>query len=68
MALYKISTNQELVLIKESPFKLEKEIQTLTEINLQQTFNLSFVKSEFALNKFSLELILWHLTLKLQVL
>ena len=55
MALYKISTNQELVLIKESPFKLEKEIQTLTEINLQQTFNLSFVKSEFALNKFRID-------------
>lgn len=53
MALYKIE--KKLEYIKESPFKLEKEIQELTEQNLKMIFNLDFVKSEFSLNKFRID-------------
>ncbi len=42
--------NSKLDRIKQKTFKLEKEIQKLTEENLQIIFNLQFVKSEFALN------------------
>ena len=40
----------ELVLIKEAPFKLEKEIQKLVENNLGKLLNLEFVKSEFSIS------------------
>lgn len=50
MALYKIE--KKLEYIKEKPFRLEKEIQELTENNLKTIFGLEFVKSEFALNNF----------------
>jgi len=53
MALFKIK--QQLEYIKEKPFKLEKEIQDLTEQNLKTVFGLEFVKSEFALNKFRID-------------
>lgn len=53
MALYKIK--QQLEYIKEKPFKLEKEIQKLTEQNLQTIFGLDFVKSEFSLNNFRID-------------
>jgi hypothetical protein len=44
-----------LELIKENPFKLEKEIQALTEQNLKLMFGLDFVKSEFSLNNFRID-------------
>ncbi len=47
--------NKELNLIKEKPFKLEKEIQDLTETNLNKIFALEFVKSEFSLNNFRID-------------
>lgn len=53
MALFKIGRNLES--IKENPFKLEKEIQNLTEQNLETIFELDFVKSEFALNNFRID-------------
>lgn len=53
MALYKIK--QRLEYIKEKPFKLEKEIQDITEQNLKTVFGLDFVKSEFALNNFRID-------------
>lgn len=53
MALYKIG--KQLEYIKEKPFKLEKEIQDLTEKNLESIFGLKFVKSEFALNNFRID-------------
>jgi len=53
MALFKIS--KKLELIKEKPFKLEKDIQKLTENNLYNIFGLEFVKSEFALNNFRID-------------
>lgn len=53
MALFKIGTKLEY--INENPFKLEKEIQDLTEKNLKLIFGLDFVKSEFALNNFRID-------------
>jgi len=53
MALYQI--NKILEYIKEKPFKLEKEIQELTEQNLKTVLGLEFVKSEFALNNFRID-------------
>ena len=54
MAHFEIE-NFSLSLIKEYPFKLEKDIQNLTENNLIKIFDLEFVKSEFALNKFRID-------------
>jgi len=53
MALYRIA--KKLEYIKEKPFRLEKEIQELTENNLKTIFGLEFVKSEFALNNFRID-------------
>ncbi len=53
MALFKIE--KKLESIKEKPFRLEKEIQDLTENNLKTILGLEFVKSEFALNNFRID-------------
>jgi predicted transport protein len=53
MALFSI--NKKLEYIKEKPFKLEKEIQELTEENLKTILGLDFVKSEFSLNNFRID-------------
>ncbi|RRO11537.1 DUF5655 domain-containing protein [Flavobacteriaceae bacterium 14752] len=55
MALFKIENNERLDNIKEQPFKLEKDIQSLTEKNLKLIFGLDFVKSEFSLNNFRID-------------
>ena len=55
MALFIIENNERLENIKEQPFKLEKDIQSLTEINLKSIFGLDFVKSEFSLNNFRID-------------
>jgi len=55
MALFKIENNDILEQIKELPFKLEKEIQELTEKNLKIIFGLEFVRSEFGLNNFRID-------------
>jgi len=44
MALYHF-TNQKLSIIKEDYFKLEKDIQAVTEKNLEYVFGLKFIKS-----------------------
>jgi predicted transport protein len=49
MAIFKNSSNK-LSRIKQLSFKLEKEIQDLTEKNLRDIFGLEIVKSEFSLN------------------
>jgi len=41
--------NKELNVLKEIPFKLEKEIQTLFEDNLKNTTDLKLIKSEFTI-------------------
>lgn len=48
MPLYKV-THRELNPIKETPFKLERDIQDLVETNLGELFGLQFVRSEFSL-------------------
>jgi len=53
MALFKIADKLEV--IKKKPFILEKEIQSLTEDNLQCVLHLEFVKSEFAINNFRID-------------
>lgn len=55
MAGFKIDEKNRLQLIKEIGFKLEKEIQKLTEENLSTIFGLDLVKSEFAINKFRID-------------
>lgn len=55
MALFNIDTKDRLEQIKELPFKLEKEIQTLTEQNLTIIFGLDFVRSEFSIGNFRLD-------------
>lgn len=53
MPLYHIK--EQLNLINENPFKLEKDLQTLTENSLEKIFGLQLVKSEFALQKFRID-------------
>lgn len=48
MNLYKIYSN-DISTVKEKPFKLEKEIQSLFENNLNELMNLQLVKSEFSI-------------------
>ncbi len=45
MPLFKV-TGKILASIKEAPFKFEKELQALTEANLEALFGLEFVSSE----------------------
>ncbi len=49
MDLYKLNKTK-LSEVKHIPFKLEKDIQSLVENNLQLLFGLEFVKTEFQLN------------------
>lgn len=49
MALFH-SQNNKLDQVKEKPFVLEKEVQKLTEQNLENIFGLEFVASEFSLH------------------
>lgn len=55
VALFKIQKNETLEVVKEKKFKLEKEIQQLTEQNLSIVFGLEFVRSEFSLNNFRID-------------
>lgn len=55
MALYSIDNNGQLDQIRELDFKLEKEIQKLTEENLQTIFGLEFIRSEFSLNNLRID-------------
>lgn len=55
MAFFKIKNNEQLDSIKEQPFRLEKELQSLTENNLESILGLDFVKSEFSLNNFRID-------------
>lgn len=54
MSIYKIY-NEQLTLIKEKPFKLEKEIQNIVEKNLQSLIGLDFIRTEFSLGSFRID-------------
>jgi predicted transport protein len=47
--------NENLIEVSEKAFKLEKEIQSMTEKNLEKIFGYQFVKSEYALNGFRID-------------
>ena len=53
MSIFKLE--KQLNLIKELPFKLEKDIQTLVEKNIGTLLNLEFIRSEFSLNNFRID-------------
>lgn len=55
MALFTIKDKIQLEIIKKDDFKLEKDIQKLTENNLELIFSLDFVKTEFSLNGFRID-------------
>ena len=55
MALFSIDTNGKLDHVKENDFKLEKDIQTLTETNLATIFGFEFVRSELSLKNFRID-------------
>ncbi|MDE7355553.1 MAG: hypothetical protein K2N21_02105 [Rikenellaceae bacterium] len=54
MSTYKIDDGQ-LTIIKEKPFKPEKEIQNIVEKNLGTLLGLDFIKTEFYLNSFRID-------------
>ena len=55
MTLYDISKDTKLDRIKEKAFKLERDLQELTETNLETILSLKFICSEFALNQFRID-------------
>lgn len=54
MITYKIDKKQ-LTLIKENPFKLEKEIQNIVEGNLEPLLRLEFIRTEFTVDDFRID-------------
>lgn len=54
MKLFTTSKNK-LQRVRPKKFKLEKDIQTLVEENLQELFNLQFVKTEFVVRNFRID-------------
>jgi len=55
---------EKLQSLSVNPFKLEKEIQTLIEKNLDVLFNLQFVKSEFSIKNFRIDTLGFNLETK----
>lgn len=54
MPLFKL-IDKRIEVVKESPFRLEKDIQKIVEDNLPQLFNLQFVRNEFSLNSLRID-------------
>lgn len=54
MKLYSI-INDKIKSVSSKEFKLEKDIQILIERNLEELFNLQFVKSEFSIKNFRID-------------
>ena len=54
MALYNLQ-NKKLQIIKEESFKLEKDIQGITEDNLDYIFGLKLINKEFKLNNLNID-------------
>jgi len=59
MAIFKID-NQKLTSIKEKKIDLEREVQSITENNLDEVFGLKFVCSEFQLNGLRIDTLAWN--------
>lgn len=59
MAIFKVN-NQKLISIKEKKIDLEKDIQKITEKNLEEVFGLKFVCSEFQMNGLRIDTLAWN--------
>lgn len=59
MPLYNINNNN-LELIKKEKFSLEKDIQKLTENNLEKLFNLKFVTTEFQVSDLRIDTLAYN--------
>ncbi len=55
MSLFKIRQDKGIEAIREKAFKLERDLQNLTEANLEKIFGFEFIKSEFALNNLRID-------------
>jgi predicted transport protein len=55
MKLYSIHDKSKIKPVSDIKFDLEKEIQVLFENNLEELFNLQFVKSEFPIKNFRID-------------
>jgi predicted transport protein len=55
MKLYSIQDKTKLKPVSNIKFDLEKEIQVLFEKNLEELFNLHFIKSEFSIKNFRID-------------
>jgi len=55
MKLYTIQDKSKLKSVSNLKFDLEKDIQVLFENNLEELFNLEFVKSEFSIKNFRID-------------
>jgi predicted transport protein len=55
MIVFKIEKEGTISPIDERPFKLEKDLQTLCEGNLEKIFALAFVKSQLTLHNFRID-------------
>ena len=54
MDLYKLN-NSKLETLKRDSYELEKDIQSLVEKNVEEIFDIEFVKSEMSLDSFRLD-------------
>lgn len=64
MKLFSVTPFEKLEPIHDLPFKLEKDIQKVTENNLQNIFNLKLVKSEFSLSNFRIDTLAFDTEIK----
>jgi predicted transport protein len=53
MSIFKL--DKQLNIVKETPFKFEKDIQILIEENIDTLLHLEFIRSEFSLNSFRID-------------
>lgn len=55
MDLFEITRGNTLRTIKSKPFKLERDIQSIVENNLDTLFELQFIRSEFSIKNFRID-------------
>ena len=54
MKLFKLNKTN-LNEVEQIPFKLEKDIQSLVEVNVESVFNLKFIQSELSVDKYRID-------------
>lgn len=55
MDLFEITRGNTLTIVKSKPFKLERDIQSIVENNLDILFNFQFIRSEFPVKNFRID-------------